>query len=267
MKRLIGRLGAVLLSGILAASFASAQLATLGAGKGVVAAGGGVTPPSLSCRTLVNTGGANSAADTQFTPTAGHMVLAMASFTATSNSGQTGADITVTRAEGGLSFANVLGTSAGANWSQGIRVAYAIADGNPVTVTSTISGAAVRRMVLQVCTVSSFNASTPIGGKGTGADTDGDGAASVTLDATPASTSIVFGLTAATAGSGTITVAPSTGWTELYDFSEASWSNAFGQYRTGHTSTTVPFDDLIENSSGAGGYDTALAGFEIRGAP
>lgn len=92
-------------------------------------------------------------------------------------------------------------------------------------------------------------ASSTVGGKQTGTDADGDGAASITLDATPASSSDVHAAVCVSMASGNGAVTFGTGWTELSDVTLTSWIDGQVQARTGSTSTTVGWDDLATSGT------------------
>lgn len=111
-----------------------------------------------------------------------------------------------------------------------------------------------------------YNTSSPVGGKVQ--DTSvAEGADSGTLDATPAADSIVIAMLGRNINPGaTSVVTHGTGWTEIYDFQQATDLDACMQvqHRTGSTSTTVGWDDT-EASGASYQFGFALA-LEIKAA-
>lgn len=94
---------------------------------------------------------------------------------------------------------------------------------------------------------------------GTGRD---PGAQSVTLPVAPASNSVVFGLASLDHAS-TGSVTPGSGWTEGHERAAngaGPFLNSESQYRTGTTSTTVPWADLSNDTQV---FDYALLAWEV----
>lgn len=118
-----------------------------------------------------------------------------------------------------------------------------------------------------------YNATTPMGAKIAVADDSNDGAKNATLDATPASTSILWGVIFVNANDNVsgkaITHGSSEGWTEDFDYSGSmNVSNAYGswegQRKVSTTSTSVRWDDLSSGVTTA--YTCALCAVEIKAA-
>ena len=129
--------------------------------------------------------------------------------------------------------------------------------------------------------VTGFNASTPIGATAGVADDSADGPKDITLSATPAASSRIFAVAFVNSeheatGKG-IDHGASAGWSEAFQFGPAGtggdpnggdwpWGTFEGQTKTGHTSTTVHWDDLKTAGQSHGTYNFAGCAIEIKAA-
>lgn len=115
---------------------------------------------------------------------------------------------------------------------------------------------------VEVFTYTGFDTSTPIQQTKQKTST-GTGADSLTLDSAPASSSEVIGFlySVMNAGSGSVTFG--TGWTEIHDATTADWDNIQSQTRTGSTSTTVGWDDIVATGTT---IETILQAIEVKAA-
>jgi hypothetical protein len=94
-----------------------------------------------------------------------------------------------------------------------------------------------------------------------GSDADGDGAASITLSAAPATSSEVIAACFTGLASGTGTITPGSGFTEINDSTVSGWGVQQTEVRTGSTSTTVDWVDVCATGTPFGG--STLAALEI----
>jgi hypothetical protein len=228
--------------------------------------GGGPTTPTLTYRTPVVAPGAATVSDTSFTPASGDIVIVVGSFIDDTNGDLEGADITIDDTGAVLTWTNEVATPDGTDYSHGIRVAVAVGTGAAITPRITVP-ATCYRVHIQTIVVSGGNTSDPIGATGSLLDDDADGTATITLNATPDATSYVVAALVSTMQFGTPTVVPSSGYTQRWETTITGWGTFFGMDKTGHTSTSVTFDDLIEDASGAGGLEGVVLAFEVKGAP
>lgn len=98
-----------------------------------------------------------------------------------------------------------------------------------------------------------------------GAQAEGNGAQSVTLDSAPESGSYVLCATHVDCDVGAASMTPGSGWTEDADFVSggSNYGNSHSQYRTGSTSTTCTVNDLRANDTVAN-LSWAMAALEIK---
>jgi hypothetical protein len=208
-----------------------------------------------------------------FTPatyaiTSGDQIVVTVLAFSNSNDALDGADLTISDSVGtsfGSPFIETLDTES-PGWGQASAAWKATAGGSSGTCQLTIDAGAFNIHDYYVCVekFTGHDATTLIGGKGKGTDADGDGAASVTLDATPSASSICYGFANMGQDSTVGSIDHGTGWTELYDAGTNGWVNFQAQYITGHTSTTVPWDDLSNGSvTPLGGQ---MIAYEVRAA-
>ncbi len=197
-----------------------------------------------------------------FTPTNGALVVVCLFASGDADDGLEGTDITHSNSLG-LSTTAITHTTTSPGYGYGLRAFRFTGTGASMTITADAGAFNIHRWRVSVYEYTGHDTTTPIGGKGTGSDADGTGAASLTLDAAPASTSdtLGFALTAlTTANSGAMT--PGADFAELFDSSENAWQVFHGQGRTGSTSTTVAWVDV--NSGPASSAGTAMLAFEVK---
>ena len=122
------------------------------------------------------------------------------------------------------------------------------------------------------------NATTPIGATAAavaGALTANEitGSQDITLSATPAASSVIYAITFINADENNATKiidhGASAGWSEAFDYSPSMsgthmWGCWEGQYKTGHTSTTVHWDDLKPSTMTASNYSFSGVAIEIK---
>jgi hypothetical protein len=171
---------------------------------------------------------------------------------------------------GGLSLTSSIGTpekleetidSTAAN-SYGIAFfKIPITTGGSMTVTADC-GAFVLSYLFFVVEYTGYNVASPTGATATGYWTSGDGAKEITLSSNPASTSQVLASVAVSYDTGTGTVTPGTGWTEIYDVGINNWHNSQLQVRTSSTSTAVNWDDI--SASGTPNASSVAIAIEIK---
>lgn len=209
----------------------------------------------------------SSAAQTtsSFTPGNSVLLVVLAYFTATSNDGSRGTTLTITDSAG-LTWTSREATTAAPNWSYGIRAWTApVTTGVSMTVSVDVGATTIDAMRIEVYEYSDYDTVTPVGATAIGSDADGAGAASVTLSASPLSSSEVLamaGFTLNTSTAGTVT--EGAGWTELFDTSliaGASFGHAQSQVRGSSTSTSVDWANLEATGDTVG---ATLLALEIR---
>lgn len=206
--------------------------------------------------------GTGSFVSSSFTPTNGALVVAIIFASGENDDGLEGTDITHSNS---LSLATtaITHTTSSPGYGYGIRAFRFTGTGASMTITADAGAFNVHKYRISVYEYTGHDTSTPIGGIGTGSDANGTGAASLTLNATPASTSdtLAFCLTTlATANSGAVT--PGADFSELFDTNENAWQLFQGQGRTGSTSTTVAWVDV--NTGPATGVGAAMLAFEVK---
>lgn len=197
-----------------------------------------------------------------FTPSANSLLVVVAMAITTADGGMRGTDLTISDSAS-LTWTSRAATTASPAWSYGIRIWTAPVGGSPVSMTVSVDCGAfsVEHYRLEIFDYTSSIGECIAAATAIGSDADGDGAASITLSAAPATDSHVIGacFTGLSAGSGTIT--EGSGFTEINDSSVGGWSVHQTQTRTGSTSTTVDWVDVCATGTPFGG--SALAALEI----
>lgn len=174
----------------------------------------------------------------------------------------------LTLSGGGLTWTKQLqtGTFGGDGYAQTCEVWTAPVGASPPSVALQIAGSIASgedpcRLHVNAFDVTGYNTASPIGTtkivNGDGSET---GTYTLTLDAAPASDSIVIAFRFSTPNTATTTEAtPGTGWTELYDFGTGTggYGDLQTQSRTGSTSTSVTWNDAVT----AGGYSVTSIQF------
>jgi hypothetical protein len=200
-----------------------------------------------------------------FTPTANSLVVVWGWAIEESADAIEGTSLTVLDSIGS-SFTSRVATTSSPGWGYGIRCWTSEAGGSPAARTVSIDCGAtnIHAYRLFIDDITGYDTGTPVAGAIVGTDADGNGAASVTLAATPTADDIIYGAVATGINSGTIAVTPGTGFTELLDASSAGWANWELETVTGVTSTTVDWIDL--NSSTGSALGSTLAALIIKNA-
>ena len=119
---------------------------------------------------------------------------------------------------------------------------------------------------VHVNAVTGYNTSSPVGATATGTSL-GNGAISITLSGTPSSSSLLFaGIQDFCNGLAQTGITEGSGWTirNAFESVQAFQVNDATQYRTGTTSTTVPWQQAVV---GDAYYTQAAAAIEIQAAP
>lgn len=205
---------------------------------------------------------------TSFTPGSGVPLEIIVFAFSNSNDTLAGSDVTVTDSMGPLTYSvNKQTTDTESDgWGYAIKSVRTsnTTGGGSMTVSVDAGAFNITNYRVEVYTLSGHDTGSPIGASGLSTDVDGDGAGSITLDATPASSSIVVGL-AITAHDSTVgTIDPGADFTEVTDVARSGWWNFHHQTRTGSTSTTVAWADL--NNGGLTPLGSAMMAYEIKAA-
>jgi hypothetical protein len=180
--------------------------------------------------------------------------------------GMEGTDLVVSDSLGGT-WTAITATNNSPAWSYGIRSwSRDIVTGAAMTVSvdtdaSNFDMEFYRLEIYDYTTDLGGGATVTVGGTAIGSDADGNGAASVTLSATPASSSIVVGLCMTGLGGASGTITSGAGFTQRVEAVMASWAVCESETRTGSTSTTVDWVDVLATGTGFGG--STLMAYEI----
>lgn len=152
-------------------------------------------------------------------------------------------------------------------YSEGFRVWTApVTTGTSMTVTADCGAVNMWGYAVDVFAYTNYDTTSPIGATATDDTTlPTDGAQSITLSASPATTSEVLAVLSSESD-GTQTVTPGTGWTEIVENRINNATNMQQiQYRNNSTSTSVSWND-IQTSAGTV-YSTEFGALEIQAAP
>lgn len=200
-----------------------------------------------SSATAFGTGGYTTGA---FTPRDNSLLVIVATANGATNNGLRGTDLTIGDSLGTLSWTSRVATTEGPAASQAIRIWTApIGTGQSMTVTIDAGAFDVYQYRVVPLDYTGYDTTTSTGGKITGSDADGAGAASITLDAAPASSDETIGVAVIETNTGGVT--EGAGWTELVDQVTTGWWGMQLQVRTGSTSTSVDWADLDATAGGA----------------
>ncbi len=186
-----------------------------------------------------------------FTPTANSRLVIIGYAIEESADSIEGGSITAADSTG-LTLTAIGATTTSPGWGYGIRAWVSDPVGaTPASRTIALDCGAtnVHAYRLWVDDITGVDAATPITGFIAGSDADGNGAASLTLSATPVAADMVYGAAAMGISSGAGGVTPGATFAELFEASSAGWAVWEAERATGVTSTTVDWVDL---NSGAG---------------
>jgi hypothetical protein len=214
--------------------------------------GGGETSPqtfetvdTTAPLSITNHIGARTGASASGSFTPANNTLLVAIVTVCQNSGATdpSADIGITDSAG-LTWTPRVTIGTATSWSRGLRIFTApVTTGVSMTVTGSLGGGrTLYTLDMQVFSLAGYDAGSPVGATASdGALAGGAGTKTITLNGTPAASSIIIAgaivnCTAASAG-----LTHGTGWTEQSDFGGGNIQSQ-SQSITGHTSTSVIWD-------------------------
>lgn len=223
------------------------------------------TRTSRIASSSAETFGTGAYTSASFTPNNNSLLVAIGFAIEETDTGLEGTSLTITDSAG-LTWTSRAATTTSPAWSYGIRIWTApVTTGTSMTVSLDAGAFNVHQYRLVVVDYTSYDTGTPVGATAIGSDADGDGAASITLSASPLSDAEVIAacLTGVNAGSGSVT--PGTGWTEIDDSATANWTVYQVQTRTSSTSTSVDWNDVLASGTPFGG--ATLAAIEIRHVP
>jgi hypothetical protein len=200
-----------------------------------------------------------------FTPTANSIIVAWGFAIEESADAIEGTSLTALDSLGSTLTSQVA-TNASPGWGYGARCWTALAGATPAARTMSLDCGATNIHAYRwfIDDFTGFDAVTPVAGAIVGSDADGNGAAALTLAATPTVDDFIYGAAAIGISSGAPSVTPGAGFTELLDALSTGWANWHLQSITGVTSTNVPWADL---NAGAGtNLGAALAALIIKNA-
>ena len=203
-----------------------------------------------------------------FTPSANSLLTVIVCAETNNGSSDISASLTITDSAG-LTWTAITNVGNSTSWATGMRAWRAPVGASPSSMTVTVDCGAnnIYEYLVDAIDSTGYDTSSPIGATATGGGSGSnglgaDGAASITLSAAPASSSLVIGaLGGDTSSTGGVTYG--TGWTELYDVRGPGEAFLQVQERTGSTSTTVGWNDIC--TSGTAWKSLGLA-FEVKAA-
>ena len=203
-----------------------------------------------------------------FTPSANSLLTVIVCAETNNGSSNISASLTITDSAG-LTWTAITNVGNSTSWATGMRAWRAPVGASPSSMTVTVDCGAnnIYEYLVDAIDFTGYDTSSPIGATATGGGSGSnglgaDGAASITLSAAPASSSLVIGaLGGDTSSTGGVTYG--TGWTELYDVRGPGEAFLQVQERTGSTSTTVGWNDIC--TSGTAWKSLGLA-FEVKAA-
>lgn len=202
-----------------------------------------------------------------FTPGAGVKLLVRLFAMSNSNDALAGSDLTITDSMGPLTWTSkkesTSADSPGYGYAGKIWLSSATSGAGSMTLTFDAGAFNVTNFLYAIDAVTGEDTTTPTGATAIGTDADGEGAASITLDAAPAATSVVLAM-AMIAHDNTIGSIDAGGdfTEETPEVTRAGWLNTQLQRRTGSTSTTVAWTDL--NNGGSTPLGALMMAVEIK---
>lgn len=209
-----------------------------------------------------------------FTPNNSSLLVAVGYGIAETDSGMRGTSLTISDSLGTLTWTARAQTTASPGWSYGISIWTApVTTGASMTASLDCGATNIHAYRLWIDDITGYDTGTPVTGSIVGSDADGNGTAALTLAATPDAADIIYGAAAMGISSGTPSVTPGSGFTELMDALSTGWANWELETITGVTSTNVDWADLnagagtnlggtlaaliIKNAAGGGGATLA----------
>lgn len=208
---------------------------------------------------------------TAFTPAANTLLVAI--FGANDNAEANLFQTYISSVTGGsLTWTKLIYADSGTNHKARSVIYYAEVGASPASTTVTItfsSASKIGQISASIWECSGYDTSSPLGGKAALANQASNGAVTMTLDATPASDSVVLRHIHRNCdpGGGTFDTDLGTGFTEDGVSNQDSvyvWSQ--GSQRGGSTSTAVGFDDVQTGSATTTNYETSMAAVEVKAA-
>lgn len=186
--------------------------------------------------------GTGAYTSTAFTPSNNSLLVVRIGVQTNAGSAEPSASITVSG--GGWTYTSQINNGSATFWARGFAVFTApVGTGASMQLSIDCDTVDVYQYWVHVVDYTDYDTSTPVGGKVSKVPTVTNGAESITLDATPASTSEVLAWLQADSSDGTgVTVG--TGWTEIQESTNVGDGIQQVQIRTGSTSTTVGWDDV-----------------------
>jgi hypothetical protein len=205
--------------------------------------------------------GTGSQTTASFTPADNSLLLAIVSYTGHNLTQDKSADITI--AGGGLTWTRRLYVGTGTGYGQGLAIFTAPVDtGASMSLTLDAGANAIWAYGCQVFQYTGYDPASPVGATAMTNDAVEDGAQSLTLSATPASTSEVLGFYASYPST-TVSTTEGNDWTELYDAGTGEYTHLHSQARVNVGSTTVSWADVAASGTQVSGIAAAI---EIRAA-
>jgi hypothetical protein len=219
-------------------------------------------PLARTVQSLATGVGVSSVATGSFTPPDNSLLVVVGAAVQSSNGGLQGSSFGITDSVG-LTWTSRVLSAAPTRWGVGLRVWTApVTTGVSMTVTVNVGVLNANRLYAQAISYTGYDTTTPTGSTATGTNTGSGGAQTITLSAAPASTSEVLGIVSSVS-SGTQSVTPGSGWTEILDVNNPNWACFQMQRRDSSISDQVPWADLDETGTV---YEAMLAALEIRAA-
>ena len=198
-----------------------------------------------------------SVATSSFTPPANAVLVAVGVYVQSANSTPWTPDACTITQTGGLTWTeqvDVAGTGA-SDYRVGGQIFTAVTGGSPgsmvVEITRTSGDAGYNRLYLRVMAFEGANTSSPVGGTAENSAIATNGAQSLSLSATPASTSAIVGAIAGVvANSGQVYADPASGYNVNDRYNDAGIIGVLVQVRDpGSTSTECGSADTLNASS------------------
>lgn len=221
-----------------------------------------LTVTSIHQQTSGNGHGTGGFTTTGFTPGSGRRVIVVAMAQSQADDALEGSDLTISDSDSSItSWTSITNTTSSPGWAYGTRawVSDQGASGSSMTVTIDAGAFGIENYRVEVFDVVDYGG---IGGTVATTSTNFLTPVTINLNTAPASSSVVLAAANVALGTGTSTVDPGTGWTEVTgsDVTRSDWWNFEMESRTGSTSTNVDWQDL---ATGAGPIGAALLAFEI----
>lgn len=204
---------------------------------------------------------------TAFTPAANSMIVVLVGG---NDNSYTTLMASATVSGGSLTWNQLTYADSGTSFVARSAVFYAIAGSSPASLTVSITAGGTDRfgqLSASIWECTGYNTGTPLGGKIALANQANNGAVTMTLDATPASTSIVLRHIHRNCdpGGGTFDTDLGTGFTEdAVSNLDSSYVWSQSSRRSSSTSTAAGFADVQTGTATTTNYDTAMCAVEVK---